>query len=333
MRSRAPLPARVRWRPGLLTLLVVWAAQSHGQALVEGGRVDADPPDNVQRAAEAAACGEASGFAMPACPESSQQRVRTAALLFGSVGATAAYGRAKWWQDGLSGRFKTVNEGWFGAGTEYGGADKLGHAMFAYTGARLLTRAYEWAGNSGDTALKLGLWTSVGTLLGVEVIDGYSKKWRFSKEDAVANLAGGAMAWWLETSPAADALLDLRLQYSRSQGPEGRRDFDPFGDYSGQRYLLVFKASGVPALRAHGVLRYLELNVGYGTRNFDKESRGLVAPTRHVYYGVSLNLTELLRASVFEGNAKPSRAQRLSETFFEHVQVPAASVGGERVIR
>jgi hypothetical protein len=89
----------------------------------------------------------------------------------------------------------------------------------------------------------------------------------------------------------------------------------------------------LPALRTHGVLRYLELNVGYGSRNFAKESRGLVAPTRHVYYGVSLNLTELLRASVDEGNAKPSRTRRLSETFFEHVQVPAACVGGERVIR
>jgi len=253
--------------------------------------------------------------------------------MLAAVGGTAAYGKAKWWQDGLSGHFRTVNEGWFGAGTAYGGADKLGHLMFAYTGARLLARGYEWAGNDADTATKLGVWTSVGTMMGVEIVDAYSNRWRFSKEDAVANLAGGALAYWMESNPAADALIDLRLQYSPSTGPAGRSGFDPFGDYSGQRYLFVLKASGMPALKARPLLRYLEFNVGYGTRNFETESRALVSPTRHVYYGVSLNLSELLRSTAFSGTAKPSRTQRLTETFLEFVQVPAATVQADHEIR
>lgn len=260
-------------------------------------------------------------------------RFRTAALVAASVGLTAAYGKAHWWQDGFTGQFKTVNEGWFGQGTAHGGADKLGHAMFSYTGTRLLTRAFEWAGNEPGNALKLGLLTSVGTLMGVELLDGYSKKWRFSKEDAIANLAGGALAYWLETHPGADALIDFRLQYSRSTGPQGRRSFDPFGDFSGQRYLVVFKASGVPVLRRQPILRYLEFNLGYGVRNFETEAAGLVAPTRHAYYGVSLDLAELMRATVYRGNTTPSLTQRVSEAFFEYVQVPGATAQDDQVVR
>ncbi|MDP2370243.1 DUF2279 domain-containing protein [Rhodoferax sp.] len=258
---------------------------------------------------------------------------RTAVLVAASVGLTAAYGKAHWWQDGFSGQFKTVNEGWFGPGTANGGADKLGHAMFSYTGTRLLTRAFEWAGHDPGNALKLGLLTSVGTLMGVELLDGYSKQWRFSKEDAILNLAGGALAYWLETHRGADALIDFRLQYSRSTGPQGRRSFSPFGDYSGQRYLVVFKASGVPVLRQQPILRYLEFNLGYGARNFETESAGLLAPTRHAYYGVSLDLAELMRATVYRGNTSPSLSQRVSEAFFEYVQVPGATAQGDQVIR
>ena len=169
--------------------------------------------------------------------------------------------------------------------------------------------------------------------MGVEVADGYSKKWRFSKEDAIANLAGGALGYWLETHPAVDAVLDLRLQYSPSTGPAGRHRFDPFGDYSGQRFLVVFKPAGLPALRELPLLRYLEFGVGYGTRGFAKELGAGIAPTRHGYYGVSLNVSELLRSTVFEGQTRASRAQRLSETFFEFVQLPMLAAQGDHLLR
>lgn len=244
-----------------------------------------------------------------------------------TMGGTLAYGRAKWWQDGFGGGFKTAREGWFGQDTRYGGADKLGHAMFAYTGSRLLTQAFGWAGHDSGTALKLGLWTSVGTLMGVELIDGFSRKWRFSKEDALANLAGGALAYVMERNPELDALMDLRIQYSSASGGG---QFDPFGDYSSQRYLLVLKASGVPALKRHSLLKYLEFNVGYGTRNFDA---GPGAPTRHAYLGLSLNLSELLRNTAYRVNASPTRTQRATEALFEFMQIPATTVQTEQVIR
>lgn len=273
----------------------------------------------------------AQGLQPPPSPE--QVRWRTAALIAGTVGGTLAYGQAQWWQDGLSGHFSTVREGWFGQGTNYGGADKLGHAMFAYAGTRLLARGLKWAGNDRDTSLRLGATTAVGTLVAVEVIDGFSRQWRFSREDVAANLIGGALGYLFETHPRLDALLDLRLQYEPSRGPGRERKFDPFGDYSGQRYLLVLKGSGVPAFREHPLLRYLELNVGYGTRNFEEESRPFVQPTRHAYVGISLNLTEVLRGTAFRGNALPSRTQRMTETALEFIQVPPATAQRDYLIR
>ncbi|OGA95920.1 MAG: hypothetical protein A3E79_06700 [Burkholderiales bacterium RIFCSPHIGHO2_12_FULL_61_11] len=301
-------------------------------AALPAGDEPRTPADEAPAAAEPVAAGSATAelaHAQPAEVSERTTRFRTAALMAASIGGTLAYGWAKWWQDGFGGGFKTANEGWFGQDTRYGGADKLGHAMFAYTGARVLTQAFEWAGNDPTTALKLGLWTSVGTLMGVELIDGFSRKWRFSKEDAVANLAGGALAYLLERNPELDALIDLRLQYS----PSGGRQFDPFGDYSNQRYLLVLKASGVPAFKQHPLFKYLEINLGYGARNFDTDSRALTTPTRHAYFGISLNLSELLRNTVYKGNASPTRTQRVTETFFEFMQIPAATMQSDHVIR
>ncbi len=336
MKKRQLRDCAARARTALSSLLLAMAAQAviaQEPAARDAASADSSPPAEAPSARDLVPLRGQPALPMQADATAHEVRSRTGALMLARVGGTLAYGKAKWWQDGFTGGFKTANEGWFGQGTASGGADKLGHAMFAYTAARLLTRGFEWAGNDSGTSLRLGLWTSVGTLMGVELIDGYSKKWRFSKEDALVDLAGGALGYWMETNPRVDALVDLRLQYSQSAGPAGRHRFDPFGDYSGQRYLVVFKAAGVPALKAHRLLRYVELSIGYGARDFETESRALVSPTRHVYYGVSLNLTELLRSTVFEGSARPSRTQRMTETFLEFVQVPAAAVEADHVIR
>jgi hypothetical protein len=197
--------------------------------------------------------------------------------------------------------------------------------MFTYAGVRLGTRAYEGLGNSPQAARRLGFWTALGTMTAVEIADGYTKKWRFSREDLVMDLAGAGLGWLLETRPELDALIDLRLHYRRSRVAGVQQKFDPFGDYSGQTYVLAFKAAGLPALRRHAVARYLELVVGYRAHGFEAEAAVAGARSRHVYVGLALNLSELLRASVFAGSSAPSRTQRVSETVLEFVQVPGTA--------
>ena len=147
------------------------------------------------------------------------------------------------------------NEGWFGQNTSSGGADKLGHAFSAYVGTRVVTQAFEALGNAPEPARRLAAWSTLAVMLGIEILDGYSRQYRFSPEDAVMDVVGVGLGYLLERNRKLDNLVDFRLLYRKSESSS----FDPAGDYSGQTYLLVAKASGVPALRDNSVLRYFEL--------------------------------------------------------------------------
>lgn len=238
-------------------------------------------------------------------------------LLIGTTTAAfAAYGRAKWWDQGFGGGFKTAGEGWFGRNTDNGGTDKLGHMFTTYTGTRLLASAFAAAGNGREASVRLAGWTTLGIFTGIEVVDGLSRNWRFSPEDALMNAAGVALGVLMENRPGLDEKIDLRFAYRKSSGSR----FDPFGDYAGQRYLLVLKAEGFDALRSTPALRYLELGIGYQARFTPGGER-----RRDVYVGVSLNLSRLLADAAYGGQRASTPAQRVAETAFEYLQLP---VGG-----
>ena len=247
--------------------------------------------------------------------------MRNVAILGGGGLGLYLYGRNRWWSEGFTGKFRTVNEGWFGENTYAGGADKLGHGFANYVGTRLLARTLEWAGNDQTAALKLAAWSVLGAFTAVEVLDGYTNRWRFSKEDAIMNAAGVGLAVATEKNPALDRLIDFRLLYRPSRDPGSRR-FDPLGDFSGQIYLLVAKASGVPAFSSHPVLRYVELAVGYGARGFQDGQDVHASRSRNLYFGISINLTEILAKTAFR-DAEPSNWKwRATRGFLEVVQVP-----------
>lgn len=257
---------------------------------------------------------------------------RTLGIMIGNSLAVALYGKNKWWQGGFESRLRTANEGWFGQDTYAGGADKLGHLYMNYVSTRLFARAFAWAGNEPEQSVRLAALLALSTFTAVEVLDGFSKNWSFSKEDVIMNAAGVGTALLLERNPALDRALDLRFLYRSSR--EGGKGFDPFGDYSGQTYLLVVKGSGIPALRNHPLLRYVELAVGYGTRGYSNSAAvGSDQRSRNVYAGVSLNLSELLNGTVFRDSAEERRAQRLTNTFLEFVQVPGTTALASHKLR
>lgn len=245
-------------------------------------------------------------------------RLRTAGLMGGGALALALYGRAKWWDQGFQSTLSSEHEGWFGQRTYSGGADKLGHFYMNYAGTRLMARALGWAGNPPDTALRMAAVYTLGTFAAIEVLDGYSKQWNFSREDMVMNAAGAGFGVLLESHPALDRVLDFRILYKPSR--EEGASFDPFGDYSGQKYLLVAKAGGVPALHQHRWLRYVEVAAGYGTRGYNRDIGQY--GTRSLYLGVSFNLAELLNGSPRQ---PPGRLQRAASTALEFVQVPGTA--------
>lgn len=267
------------------------------------------------------------GSARAAVLSEEDRRFRTQALIWGGAGSVLAYGATVWWKEGSSGHFRTANEGWFGQDTYAGGADKLGHAYSTYVGTRLLASAFEWAGNDRDDAVALSAATVFGTLLAVETLDGFSERYKFSKEDLVMNAVGTGLGLLFEKNKRLDDLFDFRLHYWPSGDAKRLNQVGPVGDHSGQTYLLVAKATGVPQLRNHEVLRYFELAAGYGSRGYEPND-GVPAPgrSRHVYFGISVNISEVLRNTVFRDSAEKSRSQRVTETVLEYVQVPGTAV-------
>jgi len=247
-------------------------------------------------------------------------RWKNAAVIGGIAATVGIYGATSWWEDGFSGSFHTVNEGWFGQDTYEGGADKAGHAYGTYVMTRLLTRTFEAVGNDPGRALRLGTWTSLGVMTGVEVIDGFSKKYSFSLEDVVMNAAGAAFAVLSEVVPSVDALLDFRLLYQRPDNAQQAGTTQPLSDYSGQTFLLVLKVDGIPRVREVPVVRYLEFEVGYNARGY--EPNDSTAPERRICFGVGINLSRLLSDTVFRGDLKGGKIQRGTDTVLEYLEVP-----------
>ena len=248
--------------------------------------------------------------------------VRNAAVIAGSAALFAAYGNAKWWDTGFGGGFKTTDEGWFGRGTANGGTDKLGHMYSNYATVRLLTPLFQAVGNTHEASVRLAGWTTVGIFTGIEAVDGFSRKWRFSPQDAVMNLAGVALGVALEANPDLDDKFDFRVAYRPSRGSH----FEPFGDYSGQRYLLVVKADGFASLRSTP-LRYFEIGVGYQARGFEPGGER----RRDAYLSVSLNLSRLLADGFYEGRMHSTPFQRGTDRVFDLVQFPLAASVGRRL--
>lgn len=290
----------------------------------------ADPDPDAVRGENLSRPAAPSPAGVPVEPIARDLRWKNAAVIGGIAVTIGIYGASSWWEDGLSGSFRTVDEGWFGRNSYAGGADKAGHAFFTYTGARLLKRGFVALGNDPGRALPLGVWTSLGVMTGVELVDGFSKKFQFSVEDAVANAAGALFAALAETDPRLDALLDFRLLYRRSDDARRLGGADPISDYSGQTFLLAVKADGVPRFREVPIVRYLELQVGYNTRGYEPNDGVKIDPHRRVYYGVGINLSRLLSDTVFRSGLKGGRIQRGTDTAVEYLGVPGTAALAHR---
>lgn len=221
--------------------------------------------------------------------ENSKKSLFDAKYELATIAGGITYLGAKEWNWGSS-SFKFNEEGWFGMDTGSGGIDKLGHMYSSYLITEAIGHGLSRNNEAEFAATYSALWAS-SLMLYVEVLDGYSADHGFSYEDVVFNSTGIALSYFRTRYPALKDLVDYRLDYVPSEGMEG---FHPVTDYTGMRYLLAFKAAGVPRLR-NTPLKYLELNLGYSARGFKVEDAPYFPERKsEVFVGISLNLDELL---------------------------------------
>lgn len=240
--------------------------------------------------------------------------------------------------------FRFGGDGWFGARTYAGGADKLGHAWATMSLARLGTEMlHQWGGYSKLSSTLVSTALSELLFLGVEVKDGFY--YEFSYGDAVFDTAGAVAALALSLSPRLDELFDFRVEYWPSH--EYRRQFDGGNvnvaeDYSGETYLLAFHLGGLRSLREAswgGWSRFVDVAVGFGTRGYkpdppDRLNMPDYPHRQELSIGLSLNV-QGLSDWLLEGRSKAGKkiGHALFEVFnagylpvLEHTMVPSGTV-------
>jgi len=238
----------------------------------------------------------------------------------GAFAAVTALGVTSW-EWGSSKSFRWNPEGWFGEDTGSGGMDKLGHAFTSYAITNVVAERLLLEGRPAWRAALSSALTSQAIMLYVECFDGFSNDHGFAWEDVVLNFLGTSFGAVRALSPEVHSLVDYRMEYI----PSGDKGFRPFSDYSGQKYLLAFKLSGIESFR-RSPARFLELHAGYYTRGFlhEEVERG-ETPKRYAMVGVGLNLSELLLGER-PGTEAAAPLHRYGRMLFEHIQVPYMSV-------
>ena len=203
--------------------------------------------------------------------------------------AITAWGFEKWaWG---TAPFHISSEGWFEADSKTGGSDKTGHFYMTYLLSRVLAARMEDRAWSKDKASLAGALSGLLAMTVLEIGDGTSP-YGFSYEDFIADSLGALLAYGIRAYPAVDNFLDIRLEYWPTKSY--RQSGDLTTDYSGMKHLVAFRLGGFERLK-DSLWGLIELQTGYYSRGY--RSYDTVEPSRNVYVGLGISLSELGRRS------------------------------------
>ena len=202
------------------------------------------------------------------------------------IGSTAivAWGIMNW--DYGKRRPHIQREMWFGRGTKYAGADKMGHFYTTYALTFYLSALYRNYGYSVEYADKSAALSSFFFNAVMEVGDSFSD-YGFSYEDMIFNVVGSWVGYLFLKHPAFDKAVDIRLEYKPSEKIRDGKSYDILTDYQGMKFLAALKLDAFDALE-ESFLRWFELQAGYYVRRKDGVNH------RYAYIGVGINFSMLL---------------------------------------
>ena len=176
--------------------------------------------------------------------------------------------------------FRIHHEGWFGADTTNGGADKASHLTDYFVITHLYEDVYRMLGYSEKAAILWGVSLALATGVANEVSDGFTGH-GFSWEDLAMDAAGAAAASAVSVTRTRD-LLGMRTSHL------------PGDSYTHDVYSADFKLSGLgKRLGVNiGPLRWLLLSVTYGSKGYRVSPP--IQRQRQLGLEVGLNLQQIL---------------------------------------
>lgn len=183
---------------------------------------------------------------------------------------------------------RTGREGWFGQGTDTGGADKLGHAYTTYLLTHGMAHLCTTWGYADGQAATYGALSSFGLMGFMELGDSFSS-YGFSHEDFLMNTVGACAGYLTTRYPVVSDTLDFRIEYTPAFDEP-----DILTDYGQMKFLAALKLSGFHAFHT-GLWQYLEVHLGYYTRGYDDGSD----PRRYLYGGLGINLSRIFQEHNF----------------------------------
>ncbi len=158
---------------------------------------------------------------------------------------------------------------YFNDNDEWLNVDKVGHATTAYNIAAIQNDIMRWGGIRSGTAALIGTLTGLGFMSMIEIMDGHSEKWGFSKGDMLANIAGcvlfeGQQLLWHEQR------ISLKYSYHGTIFPQyypaelgSNLPQRMLKDYNGQSYWLSFNIASFLPASSH-FPQWLNVSAGYG---------------------------------------------------------------------
>jgi uncharacterized protein YfiM (DUF2279 family) len=144
-----------------------------------------------------------------------------------------------WYKKFPRSRFHLFNDN-----AEWLSMDKIGHAATAYNFSAIQYDLMRWSGVDNKKAAWVGGLTALGLQTMIEIFDGFSAEWGFSKGDMLANITGSALfvaqqlAWGEQRARLKFSF--HKTIYSKYNPAElGRNKWQSWlKDYNGQTYWL-----------------------------------------------------------------------------------------------
>lgn len=257
-----------------------------------------------------------------------QKRLNTVIISEAAVSTAVMIGlHFLWYKKFPRSRFHLFNDN-----SEWLTMDKVGHAVTAYNVSAIQCDLMRWSGVSNTKAAWVGGLTALGMQTIVEIFDGFSTHWGFSKGDMLANIAGSAiftaqqLAW-------GDQRVKLKFSFHKTlfakynPGELGNNIWQRWiKDYNGQTYWLSINpysfmksSTSFPA--------WLNVSLGYGAegmigaRTNPTEIKGNKIPEFKRYRQFFISLDADLKR-IDKGNHKPQALLNIPNIF----KMPAPAI-------